>query len=45
MKFVRKYAWSLYLGYALAEFANLGILQWEFWAIGLPTIVLVALKE
>jgi len=45
IKFIRKYLWTFYLGVALNAFADLTALQWKFWAIGLPVIILVGIRK
>lgn len=36
-----KYLYGLYLGGALAAFADITFLQWQFYAVLVPTIILV----
>jgi len=42
-RFLLHNAWVIYLSFWLSEF-RLGISNWQFWAIIIPTIFLVALK-
>jgi len=36
--------WAVYLGGALAAVANLAVFDWQFWAIMIPTAILVTLR-
>ena len=38
--FSLKSLWAFYLGASVTAFAHVNYLQWEFWAIIVPTIVL-----
>jgi len=45
MKFIINYAYSFYLGIALAVFADISFLQWEFYIIVFPVIVFVRIRH
>jgi hypothetical protein len=39
-----KSGYSIWLGFALAAFAHIFIDSWQFWAILVPTVILVVIK-
>jgi len=41
--FLQHYGSVFYLGFALSIFANIHFYDWRFYAIGVPTIILIAL--
>jgi len=44
LKFVLKYSWCMYMG-AVVSIAGVYILNWKWWVIVLPIIVLVELSK
>ena len=40
-KIVKNYAYTMYLGLALSIFANLNFLNWKFYIIAIPVVLLV----
>jgi len=45
MKVIIEGSYSFYLGFALAFFANISFLQWEFYAILVPVVFLVGITR
>lgn len=46
IKYLREYGWVLYLGAALPAFENIAFYNsWQWWAIIIPTSILVVLRE
>ena len=45
MKYIKEYAWVIYLGAAIPAIAKINILTWQWWVIVMPIIVLVAWKD
>lgn len=40
-KWLKNYGYSIYLGIALAAFADLHLIDWQFYTISIPLIILV----
>ena len=38
---IKSWMGAFYLGFAIAAFGNISFLMWEWWAICVPTIVLL----
>lgn len=43
-KFIKDNAWAFYLGGAIGGITGLSVLTWEFYAILIPTVLLVTWK-
>ena len=41
IKTIREYSWSFWLGLSVAIFADLTLIDWEFYAILVPLAILV----
>jgi hypothetical protein len=41
-KFIKSYLWALWLGLWLGAFCHLNIFDWQFWAMLIPAVILVA---
>ena len=39
MDYIRRYALPMALGITLTEFGDMDAFMWEFWAIGIPTLI------
>lgn len=44
MKFIRRYAWIIYLS-AILSIAGLNITDWKWWIICVPVIILVQISK
>ena len=44
MKYIKDYAYAGYLGFALFEFADVTVIEWEFYAITVPLFALIGWK-
>ena len=40
-RFLQHYGYGIYLGGALSVFANIGVFEWQWWAISVPLIILI----
>lgn len=43
--YLRKNGWAFYLGISLTAIGGLSITEWRLWAIAVPTILLVVIKD
>jgi hypothetical protein len=43
--FLRNYLWIFYLGVSTALIIDKGILNWRWWAIGIPINILFCLRK
>ena len=41
-KWIRKYGYAFYLGSAVALFTGYGLATWQWWAINVPTLILIS---
>jgi len=45
MKYVKKYGFAFYLGASISLFADIDILNWEFYAIVIPTFIFIEISK
>jgi len=45
MKFLQHYGDAIYLGFALSVFADVHFYNWRFYAIVVPTIILIVWSQ
>jgi hypothetical protein len=44
IKYIKEYGWCFWLGAAIPIFTKIGALDWQFYAIVIPTVFLVVLN-
>ena len=45
LKIIKKYGYSFYLGASITAFCGVGLNDYQWWAIAVPTIVLVVISQ
>lgn len=45
MKWLKEYGYAIYLGIALFGFTDIRPIDWQFYAIGVPLIILVQWRK
>ena len=45
LKFIKKYSYSFYLGASITAFCGVGLSDYQWWAIVIPTTVLVVISQ
>ena len=45
IRFIKQHAWAGYLGAGTSFISDMGIFNWQWWALIVPVIVLVNLRE
>lgn len=45
MKAIKHYGYAVYLGFILSVLVDLSVMDWKWWVIIVPVIVLVCVRE